>query len=126
MRKTITLRSDTALKSEHIGCIINGELHVAPAVYDRIYNQADTANETLLNLEIIDVDERVYIETLDDIRIFAGQQVKVYDQGFYLGDGTVTCYPYQMKFELAEVTMHFPFKGQSLVTRISSMSPIRS
>src|SRR5207249_2702114 len=103
------------------GCIINGELHIAPLLYNRIYNGEKIDQELLFNLEIIDIDELVYIDMLENINIFAGQQVRVYENGFYTGDGTVTRYPFDMKFENAEVMMHCPFKGQLRICSIRSL-----
>jgi hypothetical protein len=126
MKTTIPIISDSTLSGENYGCLINGELHIAPTLYRRMCNTIEIDYSMLMNLTVIDVDELVYTEKLDEMIIFAGQQVKVYTDGFYLGDGTITCYPYAMHFEQAEVRMHFPFKDEVKVCKVSELTPICS
>src|SRR5258708_4273033 len=109
MTKSIYIISDKTFRNERYGCIINGSLHVSPVLYDRIQSKgADVSHAFVSHIKMIDVDEMVFIDNLKDVIIFAGQQVKVFDNGFYLGDATISCYPYSMKFEFAEVCMHYP------------------
>ncbi len=124
MKKNISIVPDPTLTGDTYGCLINGELHVAPLLYKRIYDDDDVDHDMLMELVVIDVDELVYTERLNDILVFAGQQVKVYNDDVYLGDGTVTCYPYNMHFEHAEVMMHFPLKGEVMVYEITSLVPV--
>jgi len=124
MKTTIPIIADSTLSGEGYGCLINGELHIAPTLYKRMCHTVNIDYEMLMNLVVIDIDEMVYTEKLNEMMIFAGQQVKVYDNGLYMGDGTVTCYPFAMHFEQAEVTMHFPFKGEIMVCRVTELTPI--
>lgn len=124
MKSIIPILSNHLLNGENHGFLINGELHLAPALYDKICGSKEIDNVMLMNLDVIDVDEMVYTEKLDEMLIFAGQQVKVFYHGVYLGDGTVTCYPHDMHFEYAEITMHFPVRKKVLVCEITELTPI--
>ena len=124
MKKTLSIISDRILKNEDYGCIINGELHVAPALFDKICHHNIIDDELLFQLTIFDLDEKIYVGNINELLIFSGQQVNVYDNGLYIGDATVTCYPYEMKFEKAEVTMHFPNNRQIRICPITSLKPI--
>jgi len=125
MKTNFSIIPDTTLSGESYGCLINGNLHLAPNLYSRVCNDVEEIDyDILMNLVVIDVDEIVYTERLNDMLIFAGQQVKVYENGCYIGDGTVTCYPYEMHFERAEITMHTTFKRDMKVCDILSLVPI--
>ena len=124
MKHLIPIISDQILSDENYGCLINGELHIAPALYDRMHNEPEFDYALFENLDVVDIDEMVYIERIDELLIFSGQQVKVYDNGSYVGDGTVTSYPHKMHFEKAEITMHFPFKKEVAVCSITDIIPI--
>ena len=126
MEHTLSIISDETFKSDEYGCIMNGELHVAPSLYEQIFKPGYIDTELLSDLVVIDVDELVYIENLEFMTVFTGQQVRVFCNGKYAGDGTVTCYPYAMNFASAEVTMHFPDKGEVFVSEVHSLEPIPS
>ena len=112
------------LNGENYGFLINGELHVAPTLYDKIYSKDEIDNNLLMSLDVIDVDEMAYLEKLNEMLVFAGQQVKVFENGMYRGDGTITRYPFEMHFEYAEVTMHFPVKRETMVCEIINLEPL--
>jgi hypothetical protein len=124
MKNTLSIIADEAFKNERYGCIINGELHVSPSLYNRIFEFDHIDADLLVSLVVIDVDELVYLDNLSDLNLFAGQQVQVFNNGRYFGDGTVTCYPLNMKFDMAEVTMHFPFQGEVVITPVELIKPI--
>ena len=124
MKNTLAIISDKTFKNDRYGCIINGDLHVAPSLYDRIFQPGYVDENLLLNLVIIDVDELIYLENLESMLLFAGQQVRVYNNSKYFGDGTVTSYPFAMKFEMAEITMHFPYKGEVIISPVSLLKTI--
>ena len=124
MKTNLSIIPDTTLSGENYGCLINGELHLAPNLFKQICDDAEIDYDVLMNLVIIDVDEIVYTERLNDLLIFAGQQVKVYKNGCYIGDGTVTCYPFEMHFEHAEVMLHSAFNKDLINCNINSLVPI--
>ncbi len=124
MKNTLSIVPDETFKNDGYGCILNGDLHVTPSLYDRIFKEDYVDLDLVSNLVIIDMDELVYIENLEFMLVFAGQQVRVFRNGKYIGDGTVTSYPFMMKFETAEVTMHFPMKGEIITTPVSFLEPI--
>jgi len=124
MKKTISILPDDALTNKDYGCKINGELHVGPELYNRIYNHSRIDYDVLMNLKVIDVDELVYMDNLDQMIIFAGQQVKVFKEGEYIGDAVITAYPSNEHFGQAEVMMHFPFSGISMICSINALVPI--
>jgi hypothetical protein len=126
MKNTLSIISDETFKNDGYGCILNGDLHVTPSLYERIFQSGHLDIDLVSNLVIIDVDELVYIENLEFMMVFAGQQVRVFNDGKYIGDGTVTCYPLTMKFEMAEVTMHFPDQGEIMICPVSLLGPISS
>ncbi len=126
MDHTISIISDETFNHDDYGCLMNGELHVAPSLYSKIFRSGQLDTELLSELVVIDVDELVYIENLEFMTVFTGQQVRVFCDGKYAGDGTVTCYPYAMNFASAEVTMHFPDKGETFISEVFSLEPIAS
>src|SRR5258705_7714074 len=103
--------------------IINGELNVTQEIYDLLYDE-DIKDSLLESITIVDMDEVMYKNNIDKIRIFAGQQVKVYDSGKYIGDGTIVDYPYLGSFYKAMVSMHFPVRGELLLCPPNSLECI--
>ena len=99
--------------------LINGKLHVSSLLHaDILYGKRSS------HLQIIDTDEINYRNHISEIKVFAGQQVQVFDNGLYIGDGTITDYPYQLDFGLAEVCLHYPVKGETSVYPVNHMIPL--
>jgi len=123
MDQKISIVVDPAFENDDKAYIINGKLHVSPQ-WTRSIETEEYLKKKILKSSIIDVDELMYVSNLDSTVLFAGQQVKVHNNGFYLGDATITCYPYNMQLQQAEVSMHSPVKGEVMICSVDDLEPI--
>jgi len=119
MKKIPQIVSDPGIFGP-IGYLINGKLHISALVHETMLTDKDF----FINFSFIDTDEINYRLHLDEIKLFAGQQVHVFDQGFCIGDGTITDYPYNYDFGLAEVCLHYPVKGEISIVNLKNLIPV--
>jgi hypothetical protein len=119
MKKIPQIISDPEIYGT-IGYLINGKLHISESLHETLHTDKDF----FAKFSFIDTDEINYRLHLNKIKLFAGQQVHVFDQGFCIGDGTITDYPYNFDFGLAEVCLHFPLKGEICVIRLKNLVPV--
>ena len=103
-----------------VGYLIDGKIHVSTKLHENLLIDDDY----LSKLCFIDTDEINYRLHLDKIKLFAGQQVHVFDNGFCIGAGTITDYPFNYDFGLAEVCLHYPLKGEITVYRSKNLVPV--
>jgi hypothetical protein len=102
-----------------IGYLINGQIHISVELYKKW-----SLFPGVIPIPFIDTDEINYKLHLDQIKLFAGQQVHVFDNGFLIGEGTITAYPLNHDFTMAEVCLHDPFRGETSAYPAMHLVPV--
>jgi|GEM_PF-3354563 len=118
MRTTPQVIADPDIQGP-IGYLIDGKIHISNQLHESLLTGSVDAE-----LTFIDTDEINYRIHIDKIKLFAGQQVHVFDNGFMIGSGTITGYPFNLDFGLAEVCLHFPLKGETSVYQVKHLVPV--
>jgi hypothetical protein len=102
-----------------VGYLINGKIHVSFFIHQQIL-----AKKEGIVIQYIDADEINYRTNLDEVNLFAGQQVNVFENGNFKGDATIIDYPYNHNLNEAEVCFHYPDKGKLAVIPVRHLIPV--
>jgi hypothetical protein len=99
--------AEKAYKGIPFGFLFDGELHVAPEIYDALTDE-DTKDAVMKQLNIVDMYDMMFLADFEEVDVFVGQQVQVWYNGKYKGSATVTEYPLRYSDQLARIKFTDP------------------
>jgi len=103
----LTIVAEKSYKGLPYGFLFEGELHVAPEIYDALKDD-DTKGAVMQQLQVIDMYDMMFLSNFDEVEVFVGQQVQVWYNGKFKGNAVVTEYPLRYSDQLARIKFLTP------------------